>query len=81
MTTATPSTQPEQEVPVYAVTPSTEEPQPQRRRSRLRRGPAPVTPALMENELGSTERPWAIKPPPGMESDPFTWENLKRDLG
>ena len=36
---------------------------------------------LGPNDLASTEREWALKPPPGMESEPFTWENLRRDLG
>ena len=38
-------------------------------------------PACGPNDLASTERWWALKPPPGMESDPLTWENLRRDLG
>ncbi len=38
-------------------------------------------PAVIENELSSTEREWAAKPPPGMESERFTEETIRRDLG
>ena len=37
--------------------------------------------ALAPNDLASTERDWALKPPPGMESEPLTWESIKRNLG
>ena len=37
-------------------------------------------PALGKNEFASTGREWAIKPPPGTESDPLTWETIRRDL-
>ena len=33
-------------------------------------------PALGKNELASTAREWAIKPPPGMESDPLRWDDI-----
>ena len=36
---------------------------------------------VVGNELVCTERPWAAKPPPGMESEPLTWESIKRNLG
>ncbi len=36
---------------------------------------------LGPNELASTEREWAVKPPPGMESEPLTEESIRRNLG
>ena len=35
-------------------------------------------PGLAKNELGSTEREWAIKPPPGMESEPLDWDEITK---
>jgi hypothetical protein len=35
-------------------------------------------PALIENELASTTREWAVKPPPGMESDPLKWDEITK---
>ena len=78
MTTIDPSTA-ELDVDISTVDPSTEEeprrgvwPPPHIQTYYLRLGP---------NELASTERAWAAKPPPGMESEPLTPETIKRDLG
>ena len=38
-------------------------------------------PACGPNELASTAREWAIKPPPGMESERLTRESIRRNLG
>ena len=35
-------------------------------------------PRLGENELGSTAREWAIKAPPGMESEPLKWDEITK---
>ena len=35
-------------------------------------------PRLGKNELASTDRPWAAKAPPGMESDPFDWDEITK---
>ena len=35
-------------------------------------------PALGTNDLASTGREWAIKPPPGMESKPFDWDEITK---
>ncbi len=64
------------------VDPSTQEPE-------IEKAPDPWSPwrvrfgsvALTPNDLASTEREWALKPPPGMESEPLTWESIKRNLG
>jgi hypothetical protein len=34
--------------------------------------------ALGPNELASTDRYWAAKPPPGMESDPLDWDEITK---
>ena len=64
------------------ATPSTQEPEVEKSQGFW--SPVPGRrwfPALIENELASTEREWAAKPPPGMESEPFTEESIKRNLG
>jgi hypothetical protein len=53
---------------------STEEPEQSLRSPR----PGVWIPALIENELASTAREWAAKPPPGMESDPLTWDEVTK---
>jgi hypothetical protein len=35
-------------------------------------------PRLGKNDLASTAREWAIKPPPGMESDPLRWDEITK---
>ena len=35
-------------------------------------------PGLAKNELASTKREWAIKPPPGMESEPLDWDEITK---
>lgn len=36
-------------------------------------------PRLMaENELASTKREWAAKPPDGMESEPLDWDEITK---
>jgi hypothetical protein len=35
-------------------------------------------PRLGKNELASTDRHWAAKAPPGMESDPFDWDEITK---
>jgi hypothetical protein len=61
------------------VTPSTEEPEVEKTPDiwppwRLR----PPFYRLGRNELASTAREWALKPPPGMESEPLTRESIRR---
>lgn len=53
-----------------------------RKASRLSRHPGWMSlrdvPAVdaIPNELASTDRYWAAKPPPGMESDPLDWDEI-----
>ena len=67
-----------------AVTPTTGEARPtestgstpRRQRGFMVRGV--WIPALGTNDLASTGREWAAKPPPGMESEPFDWDEITK---
>ena len=64
------------------VDPSTQEPEVKKSRGLWSPRPGRIwIPACGPNDLSSTEREWALKPPPGMESEPLTWESIKRNLG
>jgi hypothetical protein len=55
-------------------TSSTEEPE----QSLWSPRPRVSIPGLIENELASTKRDWAVKPPPGTESEPLTWDEVTK---
>ena len=64
------------------IPPSTQEPEAKKSQGLWSPVPGRIwIPACGPNDLGSTERAWAVKAPPGMESEPLTWESIRRNLG
>ena len=39
---------------------------------------SPANRGMIGNELASTKREWAVKPPPGMESEPLDWDEITK---